>query len=483
MRDYENEVKDIYDDAAVINISSIIDDIWRCLSRYWLSMLLVILSSAALVLSVAGFIYYPEYKAAVTYMVNKTQDSSQNILMAKYLGTAFEETLTASGCGQDIANALGVDSLDSIPAEITGYYVEGINMITIEAVSDHYSVSQSVAETIKEVYPSYASDVVGNVDLKEVKNPMNEKEPMTPYHAVYYGLIGGVLGVFACVLFVVFYTASQKTVRSTEDIRRITNIPCLTQLPTILMKARSRRRNEMIFGKSRVGNEFQDLLNVVGFKLEHKKRGEESKVFLVTSSGRNEGTTTIATGLARALASIGRKVVLMDMNLHQKSNPDNYLVMQVNQAGIANYLAGDIEVKDILKEVDKNFFMIPSGTAREAIDKLLTKGDIPKLLQYLKEEESFEYIIIDSPPVTLMNDGVIIGGYVDETIYVMKQGQSKMRSVEEGIDTLQSSGINILGYILNFAESGITGNGKYGKYSKYGYSKYDEYVDFENERY
>lgn len=319
--------------------------------------------------------------------------------------------------------------------------------------------------------------------MKEVKNPMNEKEPITPYHAVYYGLIGGILGGFACVLFVVFYTASQKTVRSTEDVRRITNISCLTQLPTILMKARSRRRNEMNLGKSRVGNEFQDLLNVVGFKLEHKKRDGDSKVFLVTSSGRNEGTTTIATGLARGLAAIGRKVVLMDMNLHQKTNPDNNLLMQVNQAGIANYLAGDIEVKDILKEVDKNFFMIPAGTARDAIDKLLTKGDIPKLLQYLKKEEAFEYIIIDSPPVTLMNDGVIIGGYVDETIYVVKQGQSKMRSVEEGIDTLQSSGINILGYILNFAESGITGNGKYGKYSKYGYSKYDEYVGYENERY
>lgn len=483
MRDYQNEVKDIYDDAAVINISSIIDDIWRCLARYWLSMLLVILSSAALVLSVAGFIYYPEYKVSVTYMVNKTQDSSQNILMAKYLGTAFEETLTSSGCGQDVAKALDMDALDSIPAFITGYYVEGINMITVEVVSDHYSVSQSVADAIKEVYPSYASDVVGNVELKEVKNPMNEREPAAPFYAVYYGLIGGALGAFACVLFVVFYTVSQKTVRSTEDIRRITNIPCLTQLPTIIKKARSRHRNEMSIEKSCFGNEFQDLLNVVGFKLEHKKRDEDSKVFLVTSSGRNEGTTTIATGLARGLAAIGRKVALIDMNLHQRENPDNYLVMQVNQAGIANYLAGDIEIKDILNEVNKNFFMIPAGTARDAADKLLTKGDVPNLLQYLKEEESFDYIIIDSPPVTLMNDGVIIGGYVDETIYVMKQGQSKMRLVEEGIDTLQSSGINILGYILNFAESGITGNGKYGKYSKYGYSKYDEYVNYENEPY
>ena len=122
---------------------------------------------------------------------------------------------------------------------------------------------------------------------------------------------------------------------------------------------------------------------------------------------------------------------------------------------------------------------------KESITDIIGSGQLKKLLDYLKKEVDF--VVIDSMPLISIEDTSAILEYIDKVLYVVRQDHVYKKDVEDGLELLTSSGSDVIGYVLNYAEASLTENakygyGRYGKYGKYGKSSVEIDVDVKNEK-
>ena len=142
------------------------------------------------------------------------------------------------------------------------------------------------------------------------------------------------------------------------------------------------------------------------------------KKILVTSSIKGEGKSFIAINLAISLSQIGKKVILLDMNLR---NPSLERIFKVShEEGIIEFLKGQKKPEEIINAIKdyKNLFFIPTGKLPENSISLLTNGKINEIFTYL--EHFFDIVIIDTSPIAIFSDTYLLSPICDTTLFVVR---------------------------------------------------------------
>ena len=191
--------------------------------------------------------------------------------------------------------------------------------------------------------------------------------------------------------------------------------------------------------------------------------GERPKVLLITSAVPNEGKSTVAANLARALALGGSRVVLVDADL-RKGVLHQMLGLQ-REPGLADVLRqpGDLE-KVIQKDSLLNFGFISSGRASGNSGDLFLGPEFKQLLARLRQ--MFDYVLIDSSPVFAADDATTLAPAVDGTLFVVRSRFSAARPVREALDLLYQRQAKVLGIVFNQADASAR---------SYYYYKYADY--------
>ncbi len=192
---------------------------------------------------------------------------------------------------------------------------------------------------------------------------------------------------------------------------------------------------------------------------------EDRKVIIVTSSIAGEGKSSISLDLAKSLAQINKKVLLIDADI-RKSVFVNRLKTDEQIKGLSHYLSGQGTASEIVHSTNVNFLhAVVSGPTVSNTTELLSGERFDKLIERCRN--IFDYVIIDAAPIGLVIDAAIIGERCDGAIYVIESGAIKYSFVQSCIRQFKSSGTPILGVVINKV------NHKKDKkyYSKY-YSKY-----------
>jgi protein-tyrosine kinase len=171
------------------------------------------------------------------------------------------------------------------------------------------------------------------------------------------------------------------------------------------------------------------------------------KVIMLVSSSENEGCTTTAVNLARALAEDdGVRVLLVDSNLR---NPSLHQVLGLdNKYGFSNVICYEIDTDQAIKETDKdNLFVITSGRAtRHPTSTFGCQG--PRLV-FDQLKDRFDFIILDAPPVTLYSDSITLCSDVDGVVFVVEAEKTRWEIAQEAKKRLTAAGARILGGVLN----------------------------------
>jgi capsular exopolysaccharide synthesis family protein len=202
------------------------------------------------------------------------------------------------------------------------------------------------------------------------------------------------------------------------------------------------------------------------------------KIILVTSSVPDEGKTTVAMNMAFAFGQI-RKVCLIDADMRRPS-VGRVLGMSSSTPGLSNLIAGtEPPEKCIHLDKETGVHIIPGGAQHPNPQELLASKRFSEVMKKL--HEMFEMIIIDSPPVQLMSDSLILSSHVNSLIYVVKADSTPYQVASSGIERLQKVGAPIAGVVLNQLDlrkaDKYYGYGKYSAYGRYSYYKkgYSEY--------
>ena len=203
------------------------------------------------------------------------------------------------------------------------------------------------------------------------------------------------------------------------------------------------------------------------------------KLILVTSAIPSEGKSLISANLAYSCANHGRKTILVDFDLrrpglHKFCNLENSkgLLSLVNDVGKPGQ---DVQncISESLTEVHPNLFLLPSGGKTRAATEMLEQNDFSTVIDLLRRNA--EVIIIDSPPIGLFPDSLAIARKVDEVLFVTRYGKVSRKIVKTLIESINDTGANLLGVVLNDLPQKKTPGYYYSGYYGYGYFRYKYY--------
>ncbi len=200
--------------------------------------------------------------------------------------------------------------------------------------------------------------------------------------------------------------------------------------------------------------------------------GRDKKVIMVTSNFQLEGKSFVSIYLAQSLASTGNRVLLIDADLRASSMTASYAIEYSGRTphyGLSHYLAGICEYDDIFYATDNiNVDYLPVGRNVMNSLSLLATGQFKELVN--SAALSYDYVIIDSPPLGLIIDGAEIAKSCDGAIIVAAYKKARKRSVRSVKRQLELANCPILGVVLNKVDLRDASNKKY--YGKEYFSSY-----------
>jgi len=253
------------------------------------------------------------------------------------------------------------------------------------------------------------------------------------------------------------------TVGSTQDLHDFTALPELVSVPFLTALSKKQidklKRGGLFVSlpsaftpialrepSSPAVESYRALCNIIL----RSSAQNSTKVLLITSATPSEGKSTVSCNLATALAQRGRKVLMVDADL--RSSPPHSDVGIANQSLTTMCQAGSVDHPRYQPIASlPTLHVLPAGIRPTDPTGVLDSVRMQELMTAWRAE--YDHIIIDTPPVLLFADALVLAARSDAVILVTRSGVSRRPEIERARDLLTRSGAHMLGFILNAVKS------------------------------
>jgi tyrosine-protein kinase Etk/Wzc len=257
-----------------------------------------------------------------------------------------------------------------------------------------------------------------------------------------------------------------------SEIEKFTNVPVVAEITKFSAEQPLIAKNLKTVSNVEQFRQLGVSIALIGKNISKKK-------ILVTSSITNEGKSFVSTNLALTMASSGKKVVLLDLDLSKGRATEVFNLK--GKKGSGDFLEGICEQYEIIYNTPyNNLFVAPSGTTRVNSIELLLNGNLSKLFVFL--ENAFDYIIVDSPPINQLSDSYVIADFCNITLFLVRHKYTPKALIQYLDDNKKIKAFKNIHIVFNSIEGrGFVRKG-YGIAYGYGYENvYDEHQkDYQN---
>ncbi len=236
------------------------------------------------------------------------------------------------------------------------------------------------------------------------------------------------------------------------------------------------------------GSSLSESFRSVRTNLKYYLNGEKKGVISVTSTISGEGKTFVSLNLAAVLAMLGKKTLLVGLDLRKPRL--NRLLESSPGEGLSSFLIGETDFENIILRTSvEHLFFVPSGSIPPNPSELIESERMKLFMDRARKE--YDYVVIDTPPVGVVSDALLLGGFADVNIFVIRQKfsfKSTLELIQNISDkdelknlTIAVNDIHISGYYgygLRYGYGFYQGYGYnygYGQYGSYGKGDYIKY--------
>lgn len=280
------------------------------------------------------------------------------------------------------------------------------------------------------------------------------EEPVSP-RPLRNALLAAILGVVLGLTLAALLEYLDESVKSKVDLEEAAGgLTVLAAVPRVKEWAHGAFRPQAIAGPAPNGpvaeayRRLRTSVELLGADRRHR-------VLQITSPDTGDGKTTTICGLAVAMASLGRRVVIVDGDMRR---PRLHEVFQVpNVFGLSSVLVGgDPGQAQLPAPGVERLWIVPSGPVPANPSELLAGRPMAELLHELKG--SYDFVLVDSPPVLPVTDATLLAAWADATVLVATQRRTTARQVKSAVDRLRQVEAPLVGTVLNGADREAEGH-------------------------
>lgn len=474
----ENQQNGIYKENDSINFM----DFYKIVHDHIIAIVVIAAIIAILSYVRVAFFVPDTYTATgVLYVSSKDEANSKSesvqmndIVTNMTMASTYIETLKT----RSFLEAISVDvdnkyTYKQISSMLTLSNINDTELIEIKVTAllpeDAYAICESVLENApKKLHTIYPGGSIKIVDPSYY--PENPDSKGTIFNVLIGLVLGGLLG---CA-YAFIYSILDVKFRKTADFKDRYNAPVLGQVTKVSEQGGKKAASEKkrVAFTTNIIKENTDFDIVETYKSIRTNimfsipKSEKGNAIAVTSAAPGEGKTTTTTNIAITFAQINAKIILVDCDL-RKSKMHRYLDIEDGQ-GVTNVLCGFCKLEDAIKKnVRDNLDVLVAGDIPPNPAELLASEAFDKMIEELREK--YDYIFIDTPPITAVTDASIIMPKSQGVIVVAKAGSTNINLLDETISSVRKLGSNLLGGIVICSDKN---SGKYGYYKKMNYDYY-----------
>ncbi len=247
------------------------------------------------------------------------------------------------------------------------------------------------------------------------------------------------------------------TVQSTTEITTATHVPLLGAIGY-------KKSVDPIVVQKNSRSAMAEMFRLLRTNLQFIAAGQSNQVILVTSSISGEGKSFVTLNLGITLAMAEKKTVIVELDL-RKPKLVKYLTKEPSANGITSYLIGHLDADKLVQQstVHPNLYYIASGPIPPNPAELLLTDALAQLIAKLRQE--FDYVLLDTSPVGMVADAMLMGKLADSSLYIVRFGYSKKASLQLIEELHREEKLPRMSVILN----GVKVSGGYGQQYGYGY--------------
>lgn len=478
--------------------------IWRAIwHKAWVVFLAALLSMAIAVGFTKLFIT-PKYNASAMFYVNNNSISvgdtslsiSQgDIVAAKSLVDTYIVILNSREFLETVIAEAHTSELSPVRLKsmISASAVNSTEIFQVTVTSEDPQQAYALATAINKYLPDRIDKIVVNSKAVIVDRPIKPATPSSPSYPS-NALLGFVIGFVLAVIVIALREIFDVTIRSQEDVEQCCEHPILASVPDML---NSHQSNSEYYGygakkkTTRTTSSHEKRVALVGkdisffasesYKLLRTKlqfsfvEDIACPIIGISSALAGEGKSLSSINLAYSIAQLNKRVLLIDCDMRRPSLAAKLPISK--KPGLSNYLTGQSDIASVIQRCqlddDCGFDTIASGDNPPNPIELLSSTKMGNILTALRQ--SYDYIIVDLPPVGEVSDAMVASKFVDGILLVVRQDYCNTLALSSAVKQFEFIETRILGVVMNCV--GET-TGKYYRYGKGYYSKYSKYSKY-----
>ncbi len=416
--------------------------------------------------------YRPRYTVRATYVVTTRSANSNmisNLTTAQQTANVISSILTSRPLMDAVAADLGTAS---VPGSISCSIVQETNLVDLSVAASSPRTAFLILESVMRNYPVVTNLLNRDVVMQILVPPEIPTAPDNPNRPTLRTLRIFLMCFVVLIVLFALLSVLKDTIRKGADIENkleekyLGSIAHEEKYKTFRMWLRGGQTTMLIdqpVCSFRYIESVQKVCRAVQSQME--KRGH--KTLLVLSYAENEGKSTVAANLALALAQRGKRTLLMDLDLR---DPSQYKVFDFTDdplTALGDLLSGKTPTQPLIEQMEADgLFYIFSTKSYSHSTEILTNGRLEQLLKYLREQ--FDFIIIDTPPMSMTADVEPLADLADAFMLVIREHRIWARQIRDMLDTLSGYRASSIGCIINDSHNPLSSGGGYGYGSDYG---------------
>ncbi len=371
--------------------------------------------------------------------------SSDEIMLSNVITSSYIEAISSDIVGSCVKNNINTDcSSQEITNMINCYSVKGTSVIYAQVIGPTPKIVYEIANSLAHDIPDIVSKIVKIGSMVTFDYPKNQKVQRyvtsnTKKLFVLGGAVGFAISSFICLLLGI----KDPTIRNKYELEAITNICVIAMLPYVkrnrCKKNDTEYRNNLLYGANMppYALEAYSKLRIYINKLISSK---SNCVIVITSYEKGCGKTTCAINIALSQCTIGRKVLLIDLNSNELGTKRIIEITEQEEKECKNRVFSYNDRLDIF--VDNN--------SLEQADKVIVMRKVIDFITLVKKK--YDCIIVNTQPIQSSGDAYLLQEVSDAYIPIVRVGQSSMIGQKEVQRKLDSDNELIYGYILNYTK-------------------------------